>query len=501
MEFTFENHGTHTYLVYAVKPEDTVDTMSLGMLTHNKIPGLAAVQFTQMDADKFIKYNISARVSVRQFLEGVVNQKRLIGVLRGMVTGLLSAKEYMIDPKSVVMDLDYMFVDVSTCQTALVCLPLMDGAEEQVDLRMLLKNIIFQTQFDQGENGDYIAKLLNCLNKPGQFSLDEFGEVLDRIGQGEAAGQGQGQTMAAAQPVQLAAPTHVPAPPQQGEPEPSPARANQEPLVYGGVPTPPKTPPVPPKAGRAEVQPSQPPEKKISFFYLMQHYNKENAAAYKAQKEARKAAKKGNAKGKETSGKKDKAAAPAPGFSYAVPGQSAPSPAAAPAAVPAAAPQPAAPAPAPAQSPRPVAQPSVAAAQPAAAAQPRPGINFGETTVLTGGAAAGETTVLGVGSGMTPATQPHLLRKKNNERIPLNKPVFRIGKERSYVDYFIGDNTAVSRSHANVVTREGQCWVVDTNSTNHTFVNGSMIPSNQEVELTHGDVIRLGNEDFEFRLY
>ena len=38
--------------------------------------------------------------------------------------------------------------------------------------------------------------------------------------------------------------------------------------------------------------------------------------------------------------------------------------------------------------------------------------------------------------------------------------------------YFIGDNTAVSRSHANIITREGRCFILDTNSTNHTYVNG-----------------------------
>ena len=96
---------------------------------------------------------------------------------------------------------------------------------------------------------------------------------------------------------------------------------------------------------------------------------------------------------------------------------------------------------------------------------------------------------------------PHLIRRKNNEKVSLNKPVFRIGKEKSYVDYFIGDNTAISRSHANIITRDGQYLVVDTNSTNHTFVNGMMIPSNQEVQINQGDVIRLANEDFEFHLY
>ena len=126
-------------------------------------------------------------------------------------------------------------------------------------------------------------------------------------------------------------------------------------------------------------------------------------------------------------------------------------------------------------------------------------VSFGETTVL-GGGAPGETTVLGQ-SVQQEQMIPQLIRKKTGEQILLNKPVYRIGKERSYVDYFIGDNTAISRSHANFITRDGEYFVVDTNSTNHTFVNGSMIQSNAEIKLKHGDRIRLANEDFEFRLY
>lgn len=128
-------------------------------------------------------------------------------------------------------------------------------------------------------------------------------------------------------------------------------------------------------------------------------------------------------------------------------------------------------------------------------------MNFGETTVLNGGG-IGETTVLNVSMlNQQQTITPHLIRVKNNEKIMINKPVFRIGKERSYVDYFIGDNSGISRSHANIVTKEGKYFVVDTNSTNHTFVNGAIIQSNMEVEINHGDKIRFANEDFEFKLF
>ena len=115
---------------------------------------------------------------------------------------------------------------------------------------------------------------------------------------------------------------------------------------------------------------------------------------------------------------------------------------------------------------------------------------IGETTVLVNGQLPGQNQMI-----------PLLIRRKGNEKISLNKPVFRIGKERSYADYFIGDNTAISRSHANIVSRDGEYYLVDTNSTNHTFLNGQMIQSNVETKLAHGDTIRLANEDFEFKLY
>ena len=87
-------------------------------------------------------------------------------------------------------------------------------------------------------------------------------------------------------------------------------------------------------------------------------------------------------------------------------------------------------------------------------------INFGATTVL-GVEDMGGTTVLSAPSAAAPKPSPYLLRRKNNERIPLNKPVFRIGKEKSYVDYFIGDNTAISRSHCNIHTDNGEYYIED----------------------------------------
>ncbi len=532
MKFSFENQGTNTYLVCALEPGEALDSTCLGMLVNNHIAGLAPALYSQMDEQKFLKYNVSAKISVTQLFEGVVNRKRLLGVFRGIVRAVLSAGDYMIDPAMLLLDLDYVFADVTTAETLVVCLPVADAQRPAVDFGRYFRDLVFHTRFDQTENCDYVARLINYLNGTPVFSLAEFSKLLDEL-DGAASAPAPVQQPAVqrpAAPVQPApAPAPQPAPVYAAPAAPQPAA---QPSVQPAVPqmqrpAPAQPVPVPPpvqekkkkeKPAPQPVQPRPEGEKGMSMLTLLMHYNKENKELYKAQKAAKKAAKEA-APMQPAAPQPQKqptaaAAKAAPATGFAIPGQPAPQmgfavpgqpqtgfavPGQSPA--PAPAPRPAQPAPQPAA--RPAAQPMPAPVQPVVQpAAPMPQVqpaSFGETTVL-GGAASGETTVLGVGTPAAPV-QPYLLRVKNNERIPINKPSFRIGKERSFVDYFIADNTAISRSHANILNRDGEYYIVDTNSTNHTYVNGVMIQSNVETKLTHGAKITLANESFEFLTY
>lgn len=563
MNFTFENQGSNTFLVYAVGAQDSVDSMSLGMLTNNKIPGIAQAVYTQMDASKFIKYNVSAHVPVSQFFSGPVNQKRLIGVFKGIVDAMLSAEEYMIDSNSIIMDLDYIFADVSTCETVLICVPVVEIENKAVDLSAFFKNIMFSVQFDQTENCDYVAKIMTYLNSTPNFSLTDFKDVLfdiDNPAKPSAAAAPQpvvAQPQPAPTPVAMptapvAAPTAPVAPvaPRPApmpsapiaqraavppttpvKPQPAPVQPMAKPVKPVNAPPAMKVPA--PQAAPAPVQQEQQSGEKMSWLYLMQHYNKENAAAYKAQKNAKKGAApaapvqpQAAPGGFAVPGQAAPAPTPmpqkptapvqpkaAPG-GFAIPGQPAPAPVpmpqkpvapVQPKAAPGrfAVPGQAAPAPVAQPIPQPVAPMPVApVAQPATpVAPPSKPMSFGDTTVLGGPTASGgETTVLGA-TVAPPPQLPYLTRVKTNERININVPFFKMGKERSYADYCISDNPAISRSHANIISRDGQYFVVDANSTNHTYVNGTMIQSGVETQINHGDKIRLGNEEFDFKLY
>lgn len=560
MSFTYENQGNNTYLVYKIGASDNVDTMSLGMITNNKIDGIVPTLFTQSDTDRFIKYNISAKVSAKEFLSGVVNKKRLLGVFISVLKAIKSTEEYMIDARRLLIDLEHIYVDVSKCDAMLVCLPLV-RQNEPVNIPMFFKQIMFSTQFDQNENCDYVAQIINYLNSTPVFSVDAFEKLLMDIDADNLNIAASKAVVGQQKPVQPQSQS------QSQQPKPMQPAMNQ--LKNEQVQT------NMPSQGKMQsqretqsannvVQPNQvnfavpnmnpqnqnrinnnvqmgtnisgtyvetTSEKQMSMFGLLTHYSKENKQIYERQKAQRKAQKEAEKNGAAMPGQNVKPS----NVSFAIPGQP-----------PQQRPQPAQPQTVMPQQPqqqfaqpqrqftqsnqpqRQFAQPQPmpqAQQKPAQQVQPQsvqnqntntgmtgnPSVppqilenmtkagNFGETTVLGVGSEAGETTVLGTSQAQI--IKPYLLRIKNNERIELNKPVFRIGKERSYVDYFVSDNTAVSRSHANIINKDNEFYIVDTNSTNHTYVNGSMIQSNVETKIEHGTKIRLANEDFEFFMY
>ncbi len=510
-EFTYENQGTHTYLVYAIKEDDTIDSMSLGMLTNNNIAGLAHAMFTQMDATRYIKYDVSAKISVKQFFSGQVNKKRILGVFNGIVDAMLSAEDYMIDINSILLDLDYIFADVTTCETVLVCLPIENEEADGVDLGTFFKHIMFSTQFDPTENCDHVAKIINYLNSSPVFSLVDFKKVLDAVAHeavSQTSVQQKQQPVVQKQavtpnPIQNLHTQNGSAPILQTEVQ---AQRHEQASIQTPISNQQKIEISAAQQPAVSQQPVTAPEKKISMFNLLMHYSAENKALYKAQKvmKANEQAAQEQTKPKTKPASKVKMEK-AEQAGFAIPGQTPPTvtpgftiPNQTVQTMQNSVPKPQQ---AMVQQPQVQQQQSIVTPPyvPRSISEGQP-MNFGETTVL-GGGGIGETTVLLASQNPNKIIAPHLIRKKNNEKISLNKPVFRIGKERSYVDYFIGDNTAISRSHANFITREGEYVVVDTNSTNHTFVNGTMIQSNVETIIKHGDIIRLGNEDFDFKLY
>lgn len=553
-DFTFENQGSNTFLVYKLKETDSIDSFDYGMLKNNKIDGILEPIVTTMNNEVTIKFNISSKIALKQYFEGVVNKKRILTAFSTITNAALTAEEYMLEPTSFLFDLNYIFVNVSTAEAQMICLPILNKPQN-TDIAAFFKNIMFSTQFDQTENSDYVAKIISYLNGTTNFSLLEFKKVLAQMINNVQQTQPQqtvapmrssaampqasvarppmgGQPMQQARPMNAApqgnmqrpmnaAPQGNAARPMNAAPQGRPMNAApqgnmQRPMGAAPQGNAPRPMGAAPQAA-APAAPAQEEHKEHKGFFggLFGGKKKEQAAAPAASQNPGVLLPGQNTALPTMNGAASiptKGAAPGGGNMQQKPMNAAPQ----------------------ANAPRPMNQapqgrPMAAAPQgnmgrPAMGGQPmqqqRPPMQqsfqqpsfqqpftpapassagFGETTVLGGGNdSGGETTVLGGGDAMAAPACARLIRRKNNETIPINKPFFKLGKERSFVDYYV-DSGYISRSHANIINRDGTYYVVDNNSRNHTYVNDQLLQSNMEVKLQSGDIVRLADEEFEFR--
>ena len=219
---------------------------------------------------------------------------------------------------------------------------------------------------------------------------------------------------------------------------------------------------------------------------MLQHYNKENAALYKAQREAKKKLKEENPKKEKRAKIKEKENA-FPDMGFAIPGQE-----------------------------RVLSDPRssktefrdktefdmqyVDLVNELTDIPEGEEMDFGDTVLLEEEMTEGTVYLGDEEEEENLKNMPYLIRTANQEKIYINKDIFKIGKEKDYADYYINNN-AISHKHAYILRRDKDYFVVDTNSKNHTFVDGNRIQSNMEVKLVDGTIVCFAKEEYEFHIY
>jgi pSer/pThr/pTyr-binding forkhead associated (FHA) protein len=579
MEFSYEVQGANTYLVAKLSPTDAIDTLTLNMMTNNQIKGLAKAVFSQRDNDRFLKYVISSKTALKDYFAGTVNRTHLLKTFSGILGTAVEVDEYMIDQSSLLFSSEYIYVEVSSGDVTMICLPfaLADTSGiEAKELGVFLKDLMFNLKFNQSEDAGYVGAIVNYLNANTNVAAAELKVIVDgllTVGSAKtvpasgspassvklvSTGGSSGAAVVSATsvsqsggqgPSAQAGSSAMPVPGliNRGYPQnpvtPAPAAFGQPPpgqMAQATTPNAAQGFAVPGNGGQGgygamtrssdasfgglDVPAVTVGEQKMSFFKLMMHYSKENKSIYDAQQQQKKAAKntaniavsQNAGKTKVKTKKGNKVIQPAPAAGFAVPGSmsaptgydmmqvSAPT-------TNGVGKQPSASVQATGQHQQQTLPPSPVAQTPSSPqgyVPATPAVQYGSNGVMASKANFGSTTVLGstasdgttVLSGLAPgfSSSAFLVRVKTGERIAISSDVLRIGKEQGYADYCINDNSAISRGHAVIKQRDGAYYLMDTNSTNHTFINDLMLKGNEEKQLANGDRVRFANEEFIF---
>lgn len=233
--FETEQRGETTFLTYIVE-EGALDTALSGMLLRNRIPGLLAYSAAQVDRDRICSYNITSKISLKQYFSRPVKKDVLLKVFLGILSAVENAEEYMIRQSDLLFDSEYIYISVSDCVPELVCLPVKrEGERQENAVLAFFRGMMVETEFDRQEDRSYVAELIGFMNRPEAAQYDTFRKQLERM---------RGPVRVARPPVPE---RREPVPERPAEPRPTPA------------------PPVPPVR---PLQPDQPSEEKKRFSFF-----------------------------------------------------------------------------------------------------------------------------------------------------------------------------------------------------------------------------------------
>lgn len=87
---------------------------------------------------------------------------------------------------------------------------------------------------------------------------------------------------------------------------------------------------------------------------------------------------------------------------------------------------------------------------------------------------------------------------QSKEDIKINKTEFIIGRLKETVDYYI-ENRAVGKIHAKFIIKDDKFYLIDLDSKNGTFIDGTKLQSKSMYEVRDGSKITFANSSYIFR--
>lgn len=461
--FTYEEQGDRKYLVYEKRAEDSMDTLTLEMISNNRIQGVAPPIYIQKDDSIYIKYDITGLKSFREYLEGCVSRQKLLGIMESIADTAIEAEDYMLKLSSYILNADHIYLDPADMKVFMIVLPIV---REEIPLETFLKKLLMDVRYDQTEDCSYVAALINFFSSSETFSVYGLKEKIIQFKQEKSYVKKETEKKIEKQKEFRT----------QKEQKTSIENAANENHI---VPNSPQKQHCLNVLFSNEDEDAPKKEKRGLFFRKEKQEKGENNE--KKGFFARRAEKR--QKNEEKSLGMDSVLG-----GLAIPGMD----------------QPGMPQDAGEEKAAGMPWGNVREQKVAVPAQsigldqiPVESDDFGETEWM--GEEDDETAILGQGENFGP--EFILYRVSTQEVFKISGEITRIGRSSTVAEICISGNKCVGRIHAFLHIRNGRVFLEDNHSKNKTYVDGIQLnPDKPACELKNGAKIRLGDEELEFRI-
>ncbi len=241
-QFLYETQGSETVLVYHLSSEEHLDHFAKGMLQGNDMAGILRPSFIQRDLDQYLKYPVTSKIPLEDFIQGEMERSDVLKLCFSIAEAIQEIEEYMMSQEKLLLDPEYIYVDIAKKTAHLIYLPI-DEVEEDVSFTEFILGLLSHMCYRTDKDVSYVVKMINFLNQKKSLEIQEFKLFIQELqNERESAGspgQGAGDFAPAghARPVDIGLepspmPMPMPAPPLSSSPLPPPP----SPMPMGGQP-------------------------------------------------------------------------------------------------------------------------------------------------------------------------------------------------------------------------------------------------------------------------
>lgn len=180
VSFKVRNIGSEKYLSYILNDDCEFDEELLDYLEENKIPELIDIIYEEDDENDYLTYNVTGRTTVDALLSNTVNAKKILGIVRGVASGIVNLRDLGIPASYVILHKGFTYVNPVTYDVGMLCVPVEADANINAEFRTFVKDILTSVKYDDSEDCNYVARLLNLLNTD-KFTVRNFYSQLTEL--------------------------------------------------------------------------------------------------------------------------------------------------------------------------------------------------------------------------------------------------------------------------------------------------------------------------------
>ncbi len=179
MKISYETMGSSSFVSVTCPTELDLVHYQLEMLLSNKIKNLLAVSKQFVDGEIVIYYNITSLLPLSQVLEKrKIKRNELHNLIEGIVQAVQDASAYRLPAQGILLNPEYIYVNPASCKPSFLYFPA--DQECEWDVKELVAHLIMHDQIEMA-NDNLIQVLLQELNRE-PFSLESLEKSLKQQG-------------------------------------------------------------------------------------------------------------------------------------------------------------------------------------------------------------------------------------------------------------------------------------------------------------------------------